>query len=121
VLGGDHCYGASFFFFFKINRDYVDEIEANAVYQDTQLNDAFCSKLQVVTMNGIGWVPNEMCFIELVLSKALLLLTMHLRLGFLSSKPNEDALCELMTYRRASPHAKVFFNGKEPLNFSHLS
>jgi hypothetical protein len=98
----------------------VDGIEANAVYQDTQLTDAFCANLRVVKIYDIGWLSNEMCFIELVLSKAKVLRTMHLRLGCLSSKFNEDALRELMTYRRASPHAQVFFNGKEPLNFSHL-
>ncbi|KAM0910406.1 hypothetical protein ACQ4PT_014182 [Festuca glaucescens] len=95
-----------------IDRGDSDEIEANAVYQDTQLTDAFCANLQVVKIDDIGWLPNEMCFIELVLSKAKVLLTTHLRLGCLSSKSNEDALCELMTYRRASPHAQVFFNGE---------
>ncbi|KAK1631177.1 hypothetical protein QYE76_005492 [Lolium multiflorum] len=95
-----------------IDRRDVDGIEANAVYQDTQLTDAFCANLQVVKIYDIGWLSNEMCFIELVLSKAKVLRTMHLRLGCLSSKFNEDALCELMTYRRASPHAQVFFNGE---------
>ncbi|CAM0951572.1 unnamed protein product [Alopecurus aequalis] len=90
-----------------------DKIEANAVYENTQLTDAFCANLQIVKIDDIGWLPNEMCFIELVLSRAILLLTMHLRLGCcISSKSNEDALCELMTYRRASPHAQVFFNGE---------
>jgi hypothetical protein len=111
--------------FFKIfgvdDLDDMDEIEANAVYQDTQLTDAFCAKLQVVKIVGIGWLPIEMCFIKLVLSKAIGLLKMHLRLNGLSSRSNEDALYELMTYRRASPHAQVFFDGKEPLYFTHLS
>ncbi|CAM0951569.1 unnamed protein product [Alopecurus aequalis] len=93
-----------------IARGGEEEIEANAVYQNTQLTDAFCAKLQVVKIDGFGWFPNEMCFIELVLSKAIVLLTM--RLGFISLKSNKDALCELMTYRRASPHAQVFYNGE---------
>jgi hypothetical protein len=122
VLGGDHCYFLVLdIFFSKIDRGDADEIEANGVYQDTQLTDAFCANLQVVKIDDIGWLPNEMCFIKVVLSKAKVLLAMHLRLGCLSSKSNEDALCELMTYKRASPHAQVFFDGKEPLNFSHLS
>jgi hypothetical protein len=111
--------------FFKIfgddDLDAMDEIEANAVYQDTQLTDAFCAKLQVVKIDGIGWLPIEMFFIKLVLSKAIGLLAMHLRLNGLSTRSNKDALYELMTYRRASPHAQVFFDGKEPLYFSHLS
>jgi hypothetical protein len=108
--------------FFKIfgddDLDAMDEIEANAVYQDAQLTDAFCAKLQVVKIDSIGWLPSEMCFIKLVLSKAVGLLTMHLRPYGLISRSNGDALCELMTYRRASPHAQVFFDGKEPLYFS---
>uniref|UniRef100_A0ACD5XSJ7 Uncharacterized protein n=1 Tax=Avena sativa TaxID=4498 RepID=A0ACD5XSJ7_AVESA len=95
-----------------INRGAVDEIEANAVCPNTQLTDAFCANLQVVKIDDIGWLPNEMCFIELVLSKAIVLLEMHLTLGCISSKSNEHALCELMTYRRASSHAQVFFNGE---------
>ncbi|KAK1631169.1 hypothetical protein QYE76_005484 [Lolium multiflorum] len=95
-----------------IERTFLDGIEANAENHNTQCTDAFCSNLQVVKIKGIGWLPSEMCFIELVLSKAIVLRTMYLRLGYESSKSNEDALCELMTYRRGSPHAQVFFNGE---------
>ncbi|KAK1631175.1 hypothetical protein QYE76_005490 [Lolium multiflorum] len=95
-----------------IDRNFVDEIEANAENQNIQCTDDFCANLQVVKIKGIGWLPSEMCFIELVLSKAIVLHTMYLRLGYESSKSNEDALCELMTYRRGSPHAQVFFNGE---------
>ncbi|KAF7072486.1 hypothetical protein CFC21_077603 [Triticum aestivum] len=69
-------------------------------------------EITVVKMKNIGWLQNEMYFIELVLSKAAVLRTMHLSLGCRRSKSNEDALCELMTYRRASTHARVFFDGK---------
>jgi hypothetical protein len=101
-----------FLLFFKIERTFLDGIEANAENHNTQCTDAFCANLQVVKIKGIGWLPSEMCFIELVLSKAIVLRTMYLRLGYESSKSNEDVLCELMTYRRGSPHAQVFFNGK---------
>jgi hypothetical protein len=76
----------------KIDSGGVDEIEANAMYQGIQVTDAFCANLQVVKIDDIGWLPNEMSFIELVLFKAKVLLTMHLRLGCFSSKSNEDAL-----------------------------
>ncbi|KAM0910404.1 hypothetical protein ACQ4PT_014181 [Festuca glaucescens] len=95
-----------------IERTFLDGIEANAENHNTQCTDAFCANLQVVKIKGIGWLPSEMCFIELVLYKAIVLRTMYLRLGYESSKSNEDALCELMTYRRVSPHAQVFFNGE---------
>uniref|UniRef100_A0ACD5XVV7 Uncharacterized protein n=1 Tax=Avena sativa TaxID=4498 RepID=A0ACD5XVV7_AVESA len=96
----------------KIDRAEVDEGGANNEYQNTQLTDTFCANLQVVKIDGIGWLRNEMRFIELVLSKAIVLLTMHLRLDRIGSMSNEDALCELMTYRRASPHAQVFFSAE---------
>uniref|UniRef100_A0ACD5XVW0 Uncharacterized protein n=1 Tax=Avena sativa TaxID=4498 RepID=A0ACD5XVW0_AVESA len=88
----------------------LDETEAIAEYRNTQWTDAFCANLQAVIIKGIGWLPNEMYFIELILSKAIVLRTMYLRRARLSSKSNEDGLRELMTYRRASPHAQVFFN-----------
>ncbi|XP_037437959.1 F-box/FBD/LRR-repeat protein At1g13570-like isoform X2 [Triticum dicoccoides] len=89
-----------------------DAPETNAEFLNTQWTDAFCANLQAVKMKNIGWLQNEMYFIELVLSKAAVLRTMHLSLGCRRSKSNEDALCELMTYRRASTHARVFFDGK---------
>ncbi|KAM3275288.1 hypothetical protein ACQJBY_043946 [Aegilops geniculata] len=85
----------------------------NAEFLNTQWTEALCANLQVVKMNNIGWLRYEMYFIELVLSKAAVLRTMHLSLGCRRSKSNEDALCELMTCRRASPHARVFFDGKK--------
>lgn len=88
-----------------------DAAETNAEFLNTQWTDAFCANLQVVKMKNISWLQNEMYFIELVLSKAAVLRTMHLSLGCRRLKSNEDALCELMTYRRASTHARVFFDG----------
>uniref|UniRef100_A0A0A9EJF9 Uncharacterized protein n=1 Tax=Arundo donax TaxID=35708 RepID=A0A0A9EJF9_ARUDO len=62
-------------------------------------------------MNGIHFWSNEMCFIELVLSKATALRTMSITPGDGCSKSNETALSELNAYRRASSHAQVFFKG----------
>lgn len=54
------------------------EIEANAEFQNAQWTDGMCPTLQVVKMNGICFRSNEMCFIELVLSKATALRTMSI-------------------------------------------
>ncbi|KAM0876733.1 hypothetical protein ACQ4PT_035993 [Festuca glaucescens] len=98
----------------EITIEEDDEDEIGQDFLNTQWTDAFCANLQVVKMKDIGWLPNEMYFIELVLSKAIVLRTMYLSVGSKSSKSNEDALSELMTYRRASPRAQVFFGGKKP-------
>lgn len=108
-----------FCLFFKIYGD-GDAAETNAEFLNTQWTDAFCANLQVVKMKNISWLQNEMYFIELVLSKAAVLRTMHLSLGCRRLKSNEDALCELMTYRRASTHARVFFDGKKNLELQSV-
>ncbi|KAL6655495.1 hypothetical protein ACP70R_006321 [Stipagrostis hirtigluma subsp. patula] len=72
------------------------EIEANTEYQNTRWTDGMCASLQVVKMNGIGCLSNEMCFIELILSKATVLRTMSISLGVMRSKSKERALNELL-------------------------
>uniref|UniRef100_A0A0A9G924 FBD domain-containing protein n=1 Tax=Arundo donax TaxID=35708 RepID=A0A0A9G924_ARUDO len=91
--------------------DGEQEIEANAEFQNTLWTDGLCLGLQIVKMNGIRFWSNEMCFIELLLSKATVLRTMSITLGYGCSKSKENALSELNTFRRASPHARVFFKG----------
>ncbi|CAL5081676.1 unnamed protein product [Urochloa decumbens] len=51
------------------NQNQQQEIEANAEFQNTEWTNGLCANLEVVKMNGIGCSSNEMCFIELVLSK----------------------------------------------------
>ncbi|KAL6846497.1 hypothetical protein ACP4OV_023945 [Aristida adscensionis] len=91
--------------------DEEEEVEANAVFQYAQSTNGLCASLQAVKMTGIGGLPNEMRFIELILSKATVLRTMSVNLGRGSKMYSEKALSELNTYRRASPHAQVFFKG----------
>ncbi|PVH64484.1 hypothetical protein PAHAL_2G281900 [Panicum hallii] len=87
------------------------ETEANAEFQNTQWTDGMCASLQVVKINDISCFSNEMCFIELVLSKATALRKMSISLGDQCSMSEENALSKLYTYRRASPSAQVFFKG----------
>ncbi|CAN6217832.1 unnamed protein product [Urochloa humidicola] len=94
------------------SQNQQQEIEANAEFQNTEWTNGLCASLQVVKMKGIGCLSNEMCFIELVLSKATVLRTMSITLSGRSSKSIENALSEINTYRRASPHAQVFFKGR---------
>jgi hypothetical protein len=72
-----------------------------------------CANLQVVQMTGIHWLPNEMSFIELILSKARLLHTLSITHGEKIVMSNEDALNELLRYKRASAEAQVIFKGRE--------
>ncbi|XP_039817808.1 F-box/FBD/LRR-repeat protein At1g13570-like isoform X4 [Panicum virgatum] len=87
------------------------ETEANAEFQNTQWTDGMCASLHVVKINDISCFLNEMCFIELVLSKATALRKMSISLGDECSMSEENALSKLYTYRRASPSAQVFFKG----------
>ena len=72
-----------------------------------------CANLQVVQLCGINWRPNEMSFIELILSKARLLHTLSITHSEELVMSNEDALNELLRYRRASAEAQVIFEGRE--------
>ncbi|XP_071684038.1 F-box/FBD/LRR-repeat protein At1g13570 isoform X2 [Lolium perenne] len=69
-------------------------------------------RIEVVQMIGITWRPNEMSFIELILSKARLLHTLSISHGEQIVMSNEDALNELLRYKRASAEAQVIFKGK---------
>jgi hypothetical protein len=62
-----------------------------------------CANLQVVHMIGISWRPNKLSFIELILSKAMLLHTLSISHGENIVMSIKDALNELLLrYRRAS-------------------
>jgi hypothetical protein len=72
-----------------------------------------CANLQVVQMTSIHWLPNEMSFIELILSKARRLHTLSISHNEEIVMSNEDALNELLKYRRASTEAQILFKGRE--------
>jgi len=96
-------------FYQPIINNQEQETEANAEFQNTQWTDGMCASLHVVKINDISCFLNEMCFIELVLSKATALRKMSISLGDECSMSEENALSKLYTYRRASPSAQVFF------------
>ncbi|XBH69983.1 hypothetical protein VPH35_097743 [Triticum aestivum] len=88
------------------------KFEANGEFQNALWTDGMCANLQVVQMTGINWRRNEMCFIELILSKARLLRALFISYGGNVVMSSEDAINELLTYKRASAEAQVLFKGK---------
>ncbi|KAM0879495.1 hypothetical protein ACQ4PT_034196 [Festuca glaucescens] len=89
------------------------KFEADKEFQNALWTDGMCANLQAVQMTGINWRRNEMVFIELILSKARLLHTLSISHGEKIVMPSEDALNELLRYKRASTEAQVLFKGKE--------
>ena len=69
-----------------------------------------CANLQTVEMSSIIWLPNEISFMKLMLSKARLLLTLYV-----DGHPDyfDDSLTDLLKCKRASAQARVLFEGKE--------
>jgi hypothetical protein len=97
----------------KIFDEKEQIFEANGEFLNALWTDGMCANLQVVQMIGITWRPNEMSFIELILSKARLLHTLSISHGEQIVMSNEDALNELLRYKRASAEAQVIFKGRE--------
>jgi hypothetical protein len=97
----------------KIFDEKEQIFEANGEFLNALWTDGMCANLQVVQMIGISWRPNEMSFIELILSKARLLHTLSISHGEKIVMSNEDALNELLRYKRASAEAQVIFKGRE--------
>ncbi|XP_047051551.1 F-box/FBD/LRR-repeat protein At1g13570-like [Lolium rigidum] len=86
--------------------------EANGEFQNAQWTDCMCAKLQFVQITGIHWFSNELCFIELILSKTRLLRTLSVSHGEKCSTSNEGVVNKLLNYPRASSHAKVLYEGR---------
>jgi hypothetical protein len=97
--------------YLKIFDDKELEFEAKGEFLNELWTDGMCANLQVVQMIGINWCPNEMSFIELILSKARVLHTLSISHGDNIVMSTEDALNELLRYRRASAEAQVLFKG----------
>ena len=95
----------------KIFDEPEQEFEANGEFLNALWTDGMCANLQVVQMNYVTfWHPNEMSFMELILSKVRLLHTLYIRHygGILMS--NEDALNGLPRYNR---EAQIVLEGRE--------
>ena len=102
-----------FLVYFKIFDEGEEQFEANGEFLNALWTDGMCGNLQVVHMIGINWRPNEMSFIELILSKARLLHTLSISHSEKIVMSTEDALNELLTYKRTSAEAQVLFKGIE--------
>ncbi|CAL5088113.1 unnamed protein product [Urochloa decumbens] len=85
--------------------------EVNGEFLNALWTDGMCANLQVLEMTGISWLPNEMSFMKLILSKARLLHTLSISHDDDCSVSHVDPLHELVTYRRASAEAQVLFQG----------
>jgi hypothetical protein len=83
--------------------------ENDTVFLNEQWEDGMCANLQVVHMDGVYWLPDEMSFMELILSKASLLRT--LSVSYLVE--NATLMRALQRSNKASPQAQVLFKGKE--------
>ncbi|KAM0876725.1 hypothetical protein ACQ4PT_035986 [Festuca glaucescens] len=98
----------------KIKIEIYDEeeqkFEADKEFQNALWTDGMCANLHAVQMTGINWRRNEMVFIELILSKARLLHTLSISHGEKIVMPSEDALNELLRYKRASTEAQFFMD-----------
>jgi hypothetical protein len=92
-------------------RGGVDQsFEADWEFLNTLWTDGMCAKLQVVRIIDIAWLPNEISFMKLMLSKARLLRTLYV-----DGHPDyfDDSLTDLLKCKRASAQARVLFEGKE--------
>ena len=89
------------------------KIEANGELLNAQWTDGMCANLQILEMTGINWLPNEMSFMKLILSKAKLLHTLSISHDDDCSLCHVDPLNELVACGRASAQAQILFHGKK--------
>ena len=99
--------------FVKIYYGKVQKIELNGEFLNAQWADGMCANLQILEMTGINWLPNEMSFMKLILSKARLLRTLCISHHDDCSVSHVDPLHELVTCGKASAQAQVLFKGKK--------
>ncbi|CAL5088111.1 unnamed protein product [Urochloa decumbens] len=86
-------------------------IEADEEFLSAQWTDGMCGNLQVVKLARINWLPNELSFMKLILSKAKLLRSLVVSHHDECSVSHKDPLNELLKCRTASAQAQVLFQG----------
>ncbi|KAL6655492.1 hypothetical protein ACP70R_006318 [Stipagrostis hirtigluma subsp. patula] len=96
------------------------KIEANGEFLNAQWTDGMCANLQVVQMTGINWLPNELSFMKLILSKASCLRSLSVSHDESCSVPLETPLVELLKYSRASAQAQVLFNEEKGEQYGNI-
>ena len=94
----------------KLRGGIDQSFEADWEFLNALWMDGMCAKLQVVQMIDIAWLPNEISFMKLMLSKARLLLTLYV-----DGHPDyfDDSLTDLLKCKRASAQARVLVECKE--------
>ncbi|KXG35725.1 F-box/FBD/LRR-repeat protein At1g13570 [Sorghum bicolor] len=95
----------------KIYNGEVQKVELNGEFLNAQWEDGMCANLQILEMTGINWLPNEISFMKLILSKARLLRTLWISHHGDCSVSHVDPLHELVTCGKASAQAQVLFKG----------
>ena len=97
----------------KIYNGEVQEIELNGEFLNAHWADGMCANLEILEMTGINWLPNEMSFMKLILSKARLLRTLCISHHDDCSVSHVDPLHELVACGKVSAQAQVLFKGKK--------
>ncbi|KAL6607870.1 hypothetical protein ACP70R_040933 [Stipagrostis hirtigluma subsp. patula] len=95
---------------FEIWHDNLQEDEVGIDILSAHWTDGFLGNLKSVSMDLATCQPNEMHFIEFVLSKARQLQEFHICVYEYCSESDEELFVEILKYRRASPQAEVFIN-----------
>lgn len=83
---------------------------------NAQWVDGMFTKLHIVRMKNILCFPNEMHFVEFILSKAMVLQVLSVRLGPDSLCNIDEAAVTIKEYTKASPDARVIFLGSKSTN-----
>ncbi|KAF8654465.1 hypothetical protein HU200_061653 [Digitaria exilis] len=96
--------------------DGPEVFNADYNFLNAQWVDGMFAKLHVVRMKNILCFPNEMHFVEFILSKAMVLQVLSVRLGPDSLCGIEEAAVTIKEYTKASPDAQVIFLGSESTN-----
>ncbi|KAL6647483.1 hypothetical protein ACP70R_014920 [Stipagrostis hirtigluma subsp. patula] len=92
---------------------FFQEVEVGVDILSAHWTDGLLGNLKSVSMYLATCQPNEMHFIEFVLSKARQLQEFRICVNEYCLKSNEELIVEILKYRRASPQAKVFFSRME--------
>lgn len=92
------------------SQDIDQSFEADWEFLNALWTHDMCSDLQTVHMLCINWLPNEISFMKLMLSKATLLRTLYV-----DRHPADfdDPIIDMLTCKRASAQARVLFGGLE--------
>ncbi|KAJ1264100.1 hypothetical protein BS78_09G236400 [Paspalum vaginatum] len=90
----------------EINVDIDQRVETDLDFLNAQWTYGMCVNLQVVRMTYITRNPNEISFMELILSKTRLLRTLYVDTCPYSP---DDPLAVILECERASPQARVLF------------